>query len=88
MFFGFCLVGWLWEVTLHLITHGEFVNRGMLHGPWLPIYGGGVVMIAVLLGLAVAAGLIYLFMKNQQSEINMDDYYMYFSQLRKLLIKG
>ena len=49
VFFGFCLVGWLWEVTLHLITHGEFVNRGMLHGPWLPIYGGGVVMIAVLL---------------------------------------
>ena len=32
-----------------VISDGEFVNRGMLHGPWLPIYGGGVVMIAVLL---------------------------------------
>ena len=49
VFFGFCMVGWLWEVSLHMITHGEFVNRGMLHGPWLPIYGGGVTMIALLL---------------------------------------
>ena len=49
VFFSFCLIGWLWEVSLHLITSGVFVNRGALHGPWLPIYGGGVVMIAVLL---------------------------------------
>ncbi len=48
-FFIFCLVGWLWEVSLGLITTGTFVNRGMLHGPWLPIYGSGVVMIATLL---------------------------------------
>ena len=31
------------------IRFGQFSNRGMLHGPWLPIYGSGVVMIAVLL---------------------------------------
>nr|AHF24369.1 hypothetical protein [uncultured bacterium Contig575] len=49
VFFSFCLIGWVWEVSLHLISDGEFVNRGALHGPWLPIYGGGVVMIAVLL---------------------------------------
>ena len=49
VFFSFCLVGWLWEVSLHFISHGEFVNRGALHGPWLPIYGGGVAMITVLL---------------------------------------
>lgn len=49
VFFAFCIVGWVWEVSLHLITHGEFVNRGSLHGPWLPIYGSGVVMICVLL---------------------------------------
>ena len=48
-FFTFCLVGWLWEVCLHMLTDGEFVNRGALHGPWLPIYGSGVAMIAVLL---------------------------------------
>ena len=49
VFFAFCLVGWVWEVSLHLISDGTFVNRGTLHGPWLPIYGSGVAMIAVLL---------------------------------------
>ena len=47
--FTFCMVGWIWEVVLNLIRYGQFSNRGMLHGPWLPIYGSGVVMIAVLL---------------------------------------
>ena len=49
VFFAFCIVGWVWEVALNLIRFGQFSNRGMLHGPWLPIYGFGVVMIAVLL---------------------------------------
>lgn len=41
LFFSFCFIGWLWEVSLHLVSDGEFVNRGVLHGPWLPIYGMG-----------------------------------------------
>jgi uncharacterized membrane protein len=49
VFFSFCMVGWVWEVALNLIRFGQFSNRGMMHGPWLPIYGSGVVMIAVLL---------------------------------------
>ena len=49
VFFAFCMMGWVWEVALNLIRFGQFSNRGMLHGPWLPIYGSGVVMIAVLL---------------------------------------
>ena len=49
VFFTFSMVGWIWEVSLAFISEGMFVNRGMLHGPWLPIYGGGVVLIAVLL---------------------------------------
>ena len=49
VFFAFSMVGWVWEVSLAFVTEGMFVNRGMLHGPWLPIYGGGVVLIAVLL---------------------------------------
>jgi uncharacterized membrane protein len=48
-FFVFSFVGWLWEVSIHLVGDGVFVNRGVLHGPWLPIYGGGVAMIMVLL---------------------------------------
>lgn len=49
LFFTFSLIGWLWEVSLHLILHGEFVNRGVMHGPWLPIYGAGGILILVLL---------------------------------------
>lgn len=49
MFFSLSFVGWLWEVGLHLIADGEFVNRGVLHGPWLPIYGTGSVMMLLLL---------------------------------------
>lgn len=45
MFFIFCFVGWVWEVSLAFM----FVNRGTLHGPWLPIYGTGGVIILVLL---------------------------------------
>lgn len=49
MFFIFCVVGWLWEVSIHIVEDGVFVNRGVLHGPWLPIYGSGGLMIITLL---------------------------------------
>ena len=49
IFLGMSLFGWLWEVGMHLVAYGEFVNRGALHGPWLPIYGTGAVMILLLL---------------------------------------
>ncbi|MDD3218677.1 MAG: DUF975 family protein [Lachnospiraceae bacterium] len=49
LFFCFSLIGWLWEVSLHLVSDGVFVNRGVLHGPWLPIYGTGGVLILVVL---------------------------------------
>ncbi|MCQ2514948.1 MAG: DUF975 family protein, partial [Ruminococcus sp.] len=49
IFFFICIFGWLWEVVLHMMVEGGYVNRGVLHGPWLPIYGGGSVMILVLL---------------------------------------
>lgn len=49
IFFSFALVGWLYEVILHIIRYGEFVNKGALFGPWLPIYGYGSVIIILLL---------------------------------------
>ena len=42
-------IGWLWEVILFFARSGEFINRGVLHGPWLPIYGFGGLGIAVFL---------------------------------------
>lgn len=49
MFFIFSVFGWLWEVSLHMVNYGEFVKRGVLHGPWLPIYGSGGLLILTLL---------------------------------------
>lgn len=49
IFFVFCVTGWVWEVSLHLVGDGTFVNRGMLHGPWIPIYGAGSLLILTLL---------------------------------------
>lgn len=49
IFLGMSFLGWLWEVGMHLVSYGVFVNRGALHGPWLPIYGtGSVLMLTVL----------------------------------------
>ena len=49
MFFIISFVGWVWEVVLYLVNEGIFVNRGTLHGPWLPIYGGGSLLILLFL---------------------------------------
>ena len=49
IFFSMSMFGWLWEVGMHLVSYGEFVNRGALHGPWLPIYGTGAVLILTVL---------------------------------------
>ena len=49
VFLSMSVFGWLWEVGMHLVSYGEFVNRGALHGPWLPIYGAGAVLILTVL---------------------------------------
>lgn len=49
MFFLFSFIGWVWEVSLCLISSGTFVNRGVLHGPWLPIYGTGGILVLIVL---------------------------------------
>ena len=49
LFFAFSLIGWLWEVGLHVVLDGEPVNRGTMLGPWLPIYGAGGVLAVLLL---------------------------------------
>ncbi len=48
-FFVFAFIGWVWEVCLILVQTGKLVNRGVLLGPWLPIYGTGGVLILLIL---------------------------------------
>ncbi len=49
VFFTIAFFGWIWEVCIHLVLDGRFVNRGTMHGPWLPIYGAGCSLILMIL---------------------------------------
>ncbi|MBD5521725.1 MAG: putative ABC transporter permease [Lachnospiraceae bacterium] len=49
LFFLLSLFGWLWEVGIYLVREKHFVNRGILTGPWLPIYGAGALFLYLLL---------------------------------------
>lgn len=40
-----CLVGWIYEEVFYWITERMLRNRGILYGPWLPIYGIGALAI-------------------------------------------
>lgn len=44
-FFIYCFLGWVWETLYVSAKSGEWVNRGFLHGPFLPIYGTGAVVV-------------------------------------------
>ncbi len=49
MFFLTSVIGWVWEVALYLIRERRFVNRGILSGPYLPVYGAGTVLLYLVL---------------------------------------
>ena len=50
MFFIFAFAGFVWEVIYTAATEKVVAKRGMLRGPWLPLYGVGGVLILLLLG--------------------------------------
>ncbi len=50
MFFIFAFAGFVWEVIYTAVTEKVVAKRGMLHGPWVPLYGVGGVLILSLLG--------------------------------------
>lgn len=48
IFFSFmlyCFIGWIYEVILEFSYGHGFVNRGFLHGPYLPVYGFGALLV-------------------------------------------
>lgn len=45
LFFVYCFLGWVWESCYVSLKQREWVNRGFLYGPWLPIYGFGAIAI-------------------------------------------
>lgn len=49
IFYVYAIIGWVYEVSIFLIRDQKFVNRGVLFGPYLPIYGFGILILLLIL---------------------------------------
>lgn len=49
LFLLISIFGWVLETALYLFNDGVLINPGVLHGPWIPIYGFGSLLIVILL---------------------------------------
>ena len=49
LFFLFSILGWILETLSYLTMEGVFLNRSILLGPWIPLYGiCGVLSVTML----------------------------------------
>jgi len=60
-FFIYAIIGWILEVAYNGINAGEYINCGVLNGPWCPIYGFAAISILILLRKVDTNSKIYLF---------------------------
>ena len=51
IFLIYALIGWIYEVLWmwFIVPPKHFINRGVLYGPFLPIYGFGMLILLLLL---------------------------------------
>lgn len=48
-FMLYAIIGWIYEVFLEVVVYRwGFSNRGVLFGPWLPVYGFGALLFIFL----------------------------------------
>lgn len=61
-FVMYSIVGWLYEVFLEVVIyHWGFSDRGVLFGPYLPIYGfGGIIFVLLFYSLSIKRNPIWL----------------------------
>lgn len=60
IFYTYCFLGWIWECSYVSIKEKEWFNRGFLHGPLIPIYGFGAVII-LWLTLPFKENILYIY---------------------------
>lgn len=58
LFFLGSLIGWCIELTFRNIVHksDKIINPGFLNGPWLPLYGTGVVILYFVSSIEMVIG--------------------------------
>jgi uncharacterized membrane protein len=60
-FYVYCFLGWVWETCYVSVKKGQWVNRGFLRGPFLPIYGSGAIVVLIFtLPFRMDAGLVFV----------------------------
>ena len=60
-FFVYAIIGWIIEVSFHVITKGRFINRGFFNGPYCPIYGFGAIAVISILNVVGDGNKLFLF---------------------------
>lgn len=48
IFYMYCFLGWCFESAFVSIKSKEWINRGFMRGPFLPLYGSGATMMLVV----------------------------------------
>lgn len=60
-FYCYCFLGWVWETCYVSVRKAKWVNRGFIHGPFLPIYGSGAIVVLIFtLHFRTNAQLVFL----------------------------
>ena len=60
LFYLYCFMGWIWESCYVSLKNHNWVNRGFLKGPLLPIYGSGAIVVLIST-LVVQKNLVLVF---------------------------
>jgi uncharacterized membrane protein len=96
-FFAYSIIGYILEVLYCSIPAQRLVNRGFLHGPYLPVYGFGALLVVIVLspfthlpwlvfplGVVMTSGLEYTtgFVLERVFHVRLWDYSSYRFNLR------
>ena len=68
-----CLVGWIYEEIFYWITEGMLRNRGILYGPWLPIYGIGALGIYAMKPVKKHPVLLFFLLRSGDGNCRVHD---------------
>lgn len=60
-FFLYSFLGWIWESCYVSVRKHRWVNRGFMHGPMLPLYGSGA-MVVLIMTIPVRDNILLVFL--------------------------